>query len=59
MNDDIIRLPPTDKWLGSCPECGRPIWDSYAIHKESENLKAVYRCIECKTIVLKEAIIPF
>jgi len=59
LTDDIIKLPPTDKWLGSCPECGKPIWESYIVHKESESLRAVYRCVECKYLMLKDAIIPF
>lgn len=51
--NNIVRLPPTDKWLGSCPNCGKPVWESYLI---KEN---IYRCIECKYIMLKEAMIPF
>jgi hypothetical protein len=58
-DDDIVKIPPTDTWIGSCPECGKPIWKSYAIMDENIFNEAVYRCIECKKLVLQKEVIPF
>ena len=64
-DNEIVRIPPTDKWLGSCPECGKPIWASYLSHYNTLNTgtgstnEPVYKCIECKENILEENIIPF
>jgi DNA-directed RNA polymerase subunit RPC12/RpoP len=56
---DIVKIPPTDKWLGSCPECGKPIWVSYLMMEETIFNQAVYKCIECDKLVIADTIIPF
>lgn len=59
MTEDIIKLSPSNKHIGSCPECGKSIWESDKIQEESVYSMAVYRCIECKQFIIKERIIPF
>lgn len=49
---NIERLPPVNKRVGSCPECGKPIW-------ESDKVGPVYRCVECREIIREEELIPF
>lgn len=57
--DDIVRLPPTVKFMGSCPNCGAFIWSSDLVHVDNESQQAVYKCIKCKELVLHEGLIPF
>lgn len=62
MSDEsskVVKIPPSDVWLGSCPICGKYIWKSYQVHPSTEHLKAVYKCIECKELIDGEQIIPF
>lgn len=55
--NEIIQLPQTNKFLGSCPGCGKPMWedDYFKVGKFGK----LYRCIACKTVMLLENIIPF
>jgi DNA-directed RNA polymerase subunit M/transcription elongation factor TFIIS len=59
MSDDIVRLPPTDKNMGSCPECGKTIWSSYLFQQKTQLPSPVYRCIHCKYVIREEDLIPF
>lgn len=45
--------------LGSCPECGGNIYSNDIVHKETENLKEVYKCLKCKKLSSKDELIPF
>ena len=59
MPDDIIKIPNTNKHLGSCPDDGQPIWSNDMYRPESEHLYATYRCIQCKKIWTIVEVIPF
>lgn len=59
QKDDIVRIPSTDTYLGSCPVCGKPVWEDYKIPNSKLGDESIYRCIKCKTILLKKSIIPF
>lgn len=52
--DDIVRLPPKDRFIGSCPTCGKKVWESYRIPSTGE-----YKCIECREEFPLDSIIPF
>jgi hypothetical protein len=63
--DEPVRIPSTDKWLGSCPECGKPVWESYLSRYKTLNTgtgstnQPQYRCIECQNVFTKDELIPF
>ena len=57
QQDEIVKIPKANTRLGSCPDCGKPMWKS-DYHKFSQ-FGPLYRCIQCKAIMLKDAIIPF
>lgn len=52
--DEIVKIPQKDRWLGSCPICGKSIWLSYRIPSTGE-----YKCIECREEIPLDNIIPF
>jgi len=54
MTDEVFRLPPKDRFVGSCPICGKKIWSSYIILGTNK-----YKCIECKEEIPLDNIIPF
>ena len=58
-DDNIVRIPNQSKLMGSCPDCGRQVWSADLVHKETEHLKEVYRCIRCKILIAKDDLIPF
>ena len=57
--NEIIKLSQTNKWIGSCPECGHSIWTSDCIRKTEHFRNDVFRCIECKQEIHGDEIIPF
>jgi predicted RNA-binding Zn-ribbon protein involved in translation (DUF1610 family) len=57
--DDVIKLPPLNERIGSCPECGKPIWKSDKTMIHFETLGITYQCIECKIFIEPKDIIPF
>lgn len=54
MKDDIVRLPRVDRFIGSCPVCGKKIWSTYF-----NAINNTYKCIECKGEMTLDSIVPF
>ncbi len=58
--DDIVRLPEINARLGSCPECGKPIWENdLVIDPKYDDNYTRYCCMECGSIIVRKEIIPF
>jgi hypothetical protein len=58
MEDDVIRIPGANVWLGSCSVCGKGVWSS---DKQSVLVddKPVYKCFQCHRIWKEEQLVPF
>jgi len=52
-------MPRVNIRIGSCPDCGNPIWLGDLQYRETENLKAVYKCIACRHLWARDEIVPF
>jgi DNA-directed RNA polymerase subunit RPC12/RpoP len=58
-DDDVIKIPNENKRLGSCSNCGHAIFLSDCILSANNYHLGLYRCIECKTIMSYDELIPF
>lgn len=52
--DDIVKLPPIDRFIGSCPTCGKKVWSTYWSATTNK-----YICIECRSEIPLDSIVPF
>lgn len=57
--DKVIQIPNDNPRIGSCPKCGHAIFKKDAIKEETEHMKAIYLCIECRAMLVLEEVIPF
>jgi DNA-directed RNA polymerase subunit RPC12/RpoP len=58
--NEIIRLEQINARLGSCPECGKSIWEEdEIIEPKYEDNYTHYCCMECGLHMKRENIIPF
>lgn len=51
--DDMDRWNNPVKPIGSCPHCGKNIWES------DRATKGVWRCITCRRLVEFQELLPF